>query len=118
MDSLKIRGCFHGKYGFWKGCVKGHLVNVNLQANFLLGAMETHMPRIEDAVIIFEIRKNNGRILFTKAYSSWKRFSRIELKMLNLISHFIQKGELVAGDRLGLPVLEQGRESPCKGPQD
>ena len=85
MDSLKIRGCFHGKYRFWKGCVKGHPVDFNLQRDLMIGAMETHLSRIENAVIIFEIRKGNGRILFTKAYPVWKRFSRIEFKMLNFM---------------------------------
>jgi len=117
MDGLEIAGCFHFKHSFRKGGIKFHLVNLNCQADFMVGTMKIHLSRIEDAVFVFEIRKDHYCVFFTKKYPVWKRFTGIEFKNLDLMAFGVQKGDLIARKGCGILVLEQGWKCPCKGPQ-
>ena len=112
MDGLEIAGYFHSKYRFRKGGVKPHLVNLNCQADLMVGAMKIHLSRIEDAVFVFEIRKDHYCVFFSKRYLVWKRFTGIEFKNLNLFTFGIQKGDLISRKGCGLLVLEQGWKCP------
>ena len=59
MDGDEIAGGFHYENGFRKEGVEPHLVDLNSQTDLLVGGTKLHLTRIEDAIVVLEIRKNH-----------------------------------------------------------